>query len=328
LQAVSLYNPDYNWEETRKLEAALEAGIFKDRILFTIAGYRHRSSNQLVGYVLPIQTGFSSINKNLPALVENKGIEISLSTKNISNNRFSWRSQAMVTIPKNKLLSFPGLGQTSYASMYKEGASLNAIRGYHFTGIDAASGLYTFEDMNRDGKISIPDDYRIYDEATDPEFYGGLSNTLSYAGWEFYMFFDGRKQKGLNYLSNLGARIPGMIYNQPQIVLGRWQPGATDPSVEKFTTSFSSAAYSATIPFRNSDAIFSDASFIRLRTVSFSYNFSKSLLTRMRFESIRVYVQAQNLLTITHYKGADPENQNLYALPPLRTVAGGIEIIF
>jgi TonB-dependent starch-binding outer membrane protein SusC len=328
LQAVSLYNPDYNWEETRKLEAALETGFFKDRILITIAGYRHRTSNQLVGYVLPIQAGFSSINKNLPALVENKGLEFSVATKNISSINVLWRSQIVLTIPKNTLLSFPGLSGTSYASMYKEGASLSAIRGYRYIGIDPATGLYTFDDVNRDGKTSIPEDYMIYDKSTDPEFYGGIGNLFHYKEFEVYFFFDFRKQRGLNYLSNLGARIPGMIYNQPTIVLQRWQPGSTDAAVTKYTTSFATPVYSATIPFRNSDAIFGDASFIRLRTVSFSYRFSKKLLEKVRIENSRIYVQAQNLLTITNYKGADPENQNLYALPSLSIITAGLEINF
>jgi TonB-linked SusC/RagA family outer membrane protein len=328
LQAVGLFNPDYNWEENRKLEAAIETGFLKEKILFSLVAYRSRSSNQLVNYLLPIQAGFSTISKNLPALVENKGLEASLVLKVFSTKKMRWNSNLFVTIPRNRLISFPGLAATSYAQIYKEGASLNAIRGFHSLGVDPASGVYVTEDVDRDGKYSIPNDYLIYNRNTDPKLYGGFKTSMDYKGWELEAFFEFRKQEGLNYLATQSIRLPGMAYNQPVIVLNRWRPSFTETSIGKYTANFSSGAFTASTPFRNSDAIFGDASFIRLRNVSFSYTLPEKLLNQTPIESCRVYVQGQNLATITRYKGADPENQNLYALPPLRTIAAGIQLSF
>jgi TonB-linked SusC/RagA family outer membrane protein len=328
LQAAALYNPDYNWEVTRKMEAALETGFFKDRILFTVAAYRNRSSNQLVNYILPVQTGFTTIAKNLPAVVENKGLEVSLATRNIEGTKFRWHTDMVITIPRNKLISFPGLATTSYATQYAEGQSLNSTRGYHYTGIDPLTGVYGFEDMDKDGKISIPNDYHIFKKTTDPMLYGGLGNSIYFKGWQVDLFLEFRKQNGLNYLSNQVARLPGMIYNQPEIVLNRWQPGFKDAAIQKYTTRTSGVAFAASIPLRNSDAIFSDASYLRLRNASLFYILPKGWLDKSFIESGRLYVQAQNVFTITKYKGADPENQNLYALPPLRTLTAGIQLTF
>jgi TonB-dependent starch-binding outer membrane protein SusC len=260
--------------------------------------------------------------------VENKGMEIELATKVFSTKKLRWNSNLVVTIPRNRLVSFPGLAATSYAQTYKEGASLNAIRGYDYLGVDPVSGVYTFEDLDKDGKVTFQNDYRITKRNTDPKIYGGLKTGLAYKGWQLDGFFEFRKQEGLNYLATQVARLPGMAYNQPDIVLNRWLPTSADAPIQRYTSNFSSAAFAASILMRNADAIFGDASFIRLRNASLSYSLSDRLLAKTAMESCRIYIQGQNVGTFTRYKGADPENQNLYALPPLRAITGGIQLTF
>lgn len=103
-----LFNPTFSWEKTIKLESALELGLFKERLNVTASFYRNRSSNQLVGYQLPSVTGFSSVLANLDATIENTGWEFELSGRPFTG-AFKWETSINLSIPRNKLLSFPGL---------------------------------------------------------------------------------------------------------------------------------------------------------------------------------------------------------------------------
>src|SRR5690606_7563576 len=87
--------------------------------------YRNRSSNQLVGFPLPSITGFSTVNANLPATVQNTGWEFEYSSLNINSKHFKWQTFINLSLPKNKLIRFPNIEQTSYANRYRVGFPLN-----------------------------------------------------------------------------------------------------------------------------------------------------------------------------------------------------------
>jgi hypothetical protein len=92
----------------------IELGLMNDRLLFSASYYNNHSSNQLVGYPLPLITGFGSIQQNLPALVQNTGVEFTLNYAVIKTSSFNWNLSANLTIPDNKLVSFHNIDQTSY----------------------------------------------------------------------------------------------------------------------------------------------------------------------------------------------------------------------
>src|SRR5690606_4060861 len=96
LNPSKLYNPYFGWETNRKLEGALELGVWNDRILMSVAYYLNRSSDQLVNYTLPMTTGFNGILANLPATVQNTGIEVELSTENAKSSNFKWTTSLNV----------------------------------------------------------------------------------------------------------------------------------------------------------------------------------------------------------------------------------------
>jgi TonB-linked SusC/RagA family outer membrane protein len=323
LAPLSLYNPDYNWEVNKKLEASLELGLFKDRILFNTTFYRNRSSNQLIRYILPTQTGFSSVIMNFPGLVQNSGFEFSVNSKNIATKTFNWTSAFNISIPQNKLVSFPGLSTSSYKNQYVEGKSLSIIRGFKYLGVDPSTGLYTFQDVNKDGVI-YTGDYQYFGN-TDPKYYGGLQNNLSYKNFELSFFFQFTKQIGPNYISQLGSYTPGSIINQPTLILARWRAPGDQAQIQKLTASFDGPATTAYGALATSDGAYTDASFIKLKNLSFSYKLSNNWLKKINFNSCRFYIEMQNVFTLTHYKGSDPETQNFYALPPLRTIVAGLQ---
>jgi TonB-linked SusC/RagA family outer membrane protein len=321
----SLYNPDFSWEINKKLEAAIELGFLNDAILVTAAHYRNRSSNQLINYPLPAQTGFFNVVRNFPGLVSNTGWELTLTTHQIRHPKFNWTTTFNLTIPKNKLLAFPDLSSSSYASTYVIGQSLNLINTLKYTGVDAQTGLYTYEDVNKDRQLTT-EDYQVQG-SRDPQFFGGLQNTLSYKQIDLSFFFEFRKQTGYSYLNQLANYPPGWLYNQPELVLNRWQqPGNTTP-VQRYTTGYTDA-YVAIAQMTNSNGIYTDASYIRLKNVSLSYQLPESWLSRYHLRNCRLFLQGQNLLTITRYKGSDPETQNFFILPPMRSIVGGIQLNF
>ena len=173
LEPTHLFNPSFGWETNKKFEVALETGFLKDRVFFTLGWYDNRSSDQLTGVPLPGTTGFTSIQANLNATVQNTGLELTLRTVNFQQKDFSWTSNFNLTVAKNKLLSFPDLESSTYANQYIIGQSLSIQKVYHYTGVDPQTGVYTFEDVNGDGILSSTDDKKTIVDF-NPKYYGGF----------------------------------------------------------------------------------------------------------------------------------------------------------
>ncbi|MCK0115115.1 SusC/RagA family TonB-linked outer membrane protein [Gelidibacter sp. F63206] len=316
LQPTRLFSPNFGWETNTKVELAIELGLFRDRVFLSSAWYNNRSSNQLVGIPLPATTGFNNIQANLDAVIRNRGLELELRTLNIDKKAFSWSTTANLTIPNNKLLRFDGLEGSTYANTYVIGEPVDIIKGYHFTGIDADSGIYQFEDYNDDGLITSAD--RQYISDVSPQWFGGLNNRITYKNWELDFLFQFVRQDGHNYIYS--SNLPGTMTNMPIEVLDHWPANGENAEIQRYTTGLNSQVFSAYFRHRTSNAAISDASYVRLKSLSMTYNFPKKLLGSVTGS---IYLQGQNLWTITNYKGADPENQSLTFLPPLRQLTMG-----
>jgi TonB-linked SusC/RagA family outer membrane protein len=324
LYPTNLFNPDYNWERNRKFEMGLELGFVRDRILFSTSYYRNRSSNQLVQYKLPVQAGFATIVKNLNALVQNTGVECVLTYR--SKGKLRYAGSVNFSIPANKLISFPGLAASSYATTYQEGMSLSVSQNHQYLTVNDTTGVYTFVDLNKDGTINSKD--YVFNGNTDAKVYGGSQHELTWKNFEFTVFFEFRIQQGINYLARMGTDFPGRFGNQPIIVLNRWQQRGDQAPIQRFSQSSSGLAATANSNFLNSDGIFSDASFARCKNLSLTYQFPSKLVKKMKMESCRLFILSQNLFVLTGYKGADPETQDFFVLPPLKTIVAGIKVNF
>ncbi len=317
-----LYNPYFSWEKTTKLEIGLETGFLNDRVRFTAAWYRNRSGNQLVGIPLPVTTGFSSIEANLSATVENKGFEFELNTTPLRTNNFTWNSNINISFPRNKLVAFPGLEGSTYANTYVIGYPVTIAKVYNYTGIDQATGNYTYTDYNGDGKISTPEDNLVIEDI-GIKLFGGWTNQFSYRHWEFSFLLQFVSQKQWNYLS-LGTGYPGMMYNKPVELLDVWSEDNPDGKYMPYTTGENSQKNKLLDYFGSSTAAISDASFIRLKNIQLSYR----LPVNGYVNNILLFVQGQNLLTLTNYFGIDPEFVQIGFLPPLKTWSFGAQINF
>ena len=337
LTPSTLYNPELHWERNAKAEVAIDLNFIEDRIQFSASWYSNRSSDPLVNYPLPAVTGYNGVVNNLNGvIVQNQGLELELFSRNIERKFFRWVTGFNITIPSNKLLKYPDFEESSYTGSYVIGQSLNTVIAGHVVGVDPATGLYLLEDYNHNGKFdpAIDGDFKPQFN-TDPDFYGGLQNSISYKGISLDFLFQFNKQMGKNWIASytsFTSPVGAVGKNYPNIVLDRWQNPGDVTAIQKFTTSASildlAKLNGGHVPAFFSDLQYTDVSFVRLKNVSLSYNLPEKLLRRSGISSFRIYVQGQNLLTFTPYKIGDPETASLTSLPPLRTIVAGAQINF
>jgi hypothetical protein len=320
LGPIRFENPVLGWEENRKLEMALEFGLFNDRILSSIAWFRNRTSNQLINYPLPSHTGFTDVLQNIDAVIENTGWEFELSTINIDKKDFKWRTNFNASIPKNRLVDYPGLQYSTNASRYVIGQPLNIVRMYEYTGIDFNTGLYTFRDVNKDGVYNIDD--RIHVGKLGTFFSAGLGNQFTYRNWSLDFFFQYVEQnkRFITYY----VTLPGYPNNLPKEFTDLSVPGVKIGKYQRATSNGNPAATNAHNLAYNSSLGPTKANYAKLRNASLSYNLPQLGKTGI---GCRFFLQGQNLLTISDYPAADPETEFKY-LPTLRTILFGATLTF
>ena len=326
----NIFAPDFAWEVNKKAELSIELGFFKERVLLTSSYFKNRSSNQLVNYTLPSISGFYNITANLPAKVQNSGWEFTLNTLNIKSKFFTWKSNLNLSILRNELLSFPNLQNSPYSNSLIIGESLSIIKAFNSSGVDSRTGVYQFYDKSGNLTFDPKEDDKTILINVQPKFFGGINNSFSIRGFDLDFFFQFVKQTGLNYLfaPNIASAAPGVsFYNKAQDVMNRWQKQGDISNVQKFTSSVG-PAYQAYIYATTSNLAYTDASFIRLKNVSLSYQLPKEFVKKIQISNAKLYCRGQNLWTITKYRGVDPENQSLVRLPPLRVFSVGLNVGF
>lgn len=328
-----LANSEYVWAENHSIDAALELAFFKDRILITANWFRNRSGNQLVQYPVSTQTGFPYYRSNLNALVENSGIELDLTTTNLQTKNFKWQTIFNVTIPRNKLISFPGIENTPYVNTYVVGKPVNSIFRLKYTGVDSV-GLPTYLDANKDGKISYGyTDLEAYGKGDNvyigkgyDDCYGGMTNSITFKGFRFDFSFQFRK--GVLKQDILGSysvqNNPGRINNVPKKVVEEIYARGLDKYFIYPDTSPKNSFLNYT---SYSDATYTDASFIRLTNVALSWSAPQKWLQPVRMAAASIYMRAQNLGVWSHYQGLDPESGGIN-IPPLLSVQAGVQCSF
>lgn len=313
LQPVRLFNPEFGWESNKKFEVALETGFLEDRIFLTSAYYLNRSSNQLVGIPLPGTTGYSSLYANLDATLENSGLEFTLRTVNFTREHFEWTTNFNISINRNKLISFPGLESSTYANTYVVGQPINIIKLYHYIGMNPTTAVYQFEDVNGDGTISsIADRQTLAD--LSPRYFGGLENQFQYKGVQLNFLFQFVKQEAFGALPG----VPGTGVNQLASV-------SDSAAQQPYTAGSNGAIINAYYRYGLSDGAVQDASYIRLKNISLTYDLPFKVGDRLRCQ---LYWQGQNLLTFTNYTNGDPEFKFGGYLPPLKVNAVGVKLTF
>ncbi len=319
LYPTQLTNPVFSWESTHKLEVALELGFVDNRFNLNLSWYQNRSSNQLVGYTLPAITGFNSVEANLPATVQNSGLEIEFSGELLQTRNFLWSGSLNLSIPRNKLLEFEGLKESSYATAYEINKPLSIIKQYQFDGVNPETGLYQVIDIDGNGTLNYED--RVIINNLGRRFYGGIGSRASYKDFSLNFLMEFVNQKGLSYNSG----VPGFKTN----ILddGRYTVDG-HPQSENFQKP--TQAISGFLAYRDylgSSARITDASFLRMKSINLNYKIPLHE-ENLAVSNLRLFIQGQNLFTITDYKGLDPQNPGSTNLPALQSITAGIQVNF
>jgi hypothetical protein len=282
---------------------------------------------------LPTQAGFNSYTTNFPAVVQNKGFEFELNTTNIQLKNFKWVTAFNLTIQRNKILSIENPNQLFNSSSYIVGQPVNATLLYHFTGIDPATGVPAYQDLNGDGAITYAADRKP--APLGHPYYGGMTNSFTYKSIQLDVSFLFNHRMG--YVNNTASYPYGTgLTNQNASALQRWTaPG--DNSVYPGATTIGTSPY---YNYNSSDANWGDASFIKLKTVNLSYTLPKSWVRSISLSNLTVFARGENLVTWAKQKYTyDPETTvsgaapglgtgQYIAMPQLRTMVMGLNCTF
>lgn len=321
----ALANPNLKWEVNRNSDFAIELGFLKDRILLDVDYYINKASNQLVSIPLSTVTGYSGYAINTDAVIRTSGWEFNFTSTNIKTKNFNWMTKLNVSFPQSKLLKVPSLSDAS--TNYILGKPTTGIKLYNYQGVNPATGYYSFTNAagvtnDYTSGLTQADKNQFIDLA--PKFYGGFTNTFTYKQLtlDFTVTFTDRMAK--NFLGQTGFSF-GPELNGSTDWLRRWQkPGdITDiPRVSNLITNF----YSRQLLLINSTGGYSSARYARLQNLNMRYNFKQALAHKIGLKGLSVYLQGQNLLTVSKYGGLDPENLSAGVIPPLRTFTAGFNV--
>lgn len=305
--AISPYsaaNTELTWEKTMQWNAGLDLTMLDSRVTFSVDAYYKKTKDLLLTVSLPDNVNLpGGITRNDGEMV-NKGMEFSVSSQNLKGT-FQWNTDFNISFNRNKLTKL-GLNKIYYyAEMYetresavilKEGIPLGTFYGYVSEGVDPETGNIIYSDLNKNGSLDPGDRTEI--GCAQPDFIYGMTNTFSYAGLNLSIFLQGSQGNDIFNASRIDTEGMFDFRNQSKAVLDRWKrPGMiTDiPRVGNIENSY------------NSTRFVEDGSYLRLKTVTLSYDFNKKWLKKMHLSKLQAYVTGQNLLTLTKYSGYDPE---------------------
>jgi TonB-linked SusC/RagA family outer membrane protein len=304
LAPQQLANPDLKWETTRQFNVGVDVGLLADRISLEFNVYDKYTTNGLLLVSVPGKTGFTNYWKN-GAEINNKGFELGITSQNISRRDFSWTTSFNISRNVNNIekLENPLRYGSRDLILQQEGHPLYSFWLYKELGVDSETGNVIYDEVVEDGKITT-EDRQVYGSIW-PDFFGGITNNLTYKGFDFSAFFAfqyGNEIYNHNrfFGEGGGARDAARIIFKHNV--NRWQqPGdVTDvPRPDGVNAN----------NYRDGGSRWlEDGSFLRLRSLTLGYTFQSDLIQRLNLSSLRVYVAGSNLLLFTNYTGLDPES--------------------
>ncbi|PTR01508.1 TonB-linked SusC/RagA family outer membrane protein [Mucilaginibacter yixingensis] len=353
IAASALSNKDLSWEATTQTNLGLDLSLFDSRVNLTVDAYLKQTNRLIFKLDLPYTSGFARTNGANIGKLQNKGIDIALSTDNI-RGKFRWSTNYNMSFNRTKITdlpqlvigdptssdfteSLPGLyGTTLPTSIYRVGEAVGSFFGYKSSGVNPTTGNMVYQDTNGDGKINAAD--RVIIGNALPKFTGGFTNTFSYKGFDLsvFLYFSYGNQV-YNQTRAILERMAG--YNNGDVkTLQYWTPTNTTTDVPKPMFNDPVVTNSLTNGEMSSRWV-EDGSFIRLKNITLNYNLPATFLKRLHIQSAKVFISGQNLALWTHYSGYDPEAQNQsvknsqlgidYAVQPQpRTLSAGFNVSF
>ena len=334
----NVYNLQQNfWEKSSEINLALDLGLINDRIIIG-ANYYMRNSSDLL---LPqSDTTYSNLG-----IMKADGIELSLNTVNIASKNFKWYMGFNFTHQSNELVStnsngdYFEVGFNGISNVIMEDQPAFAIWGLQTDGVfqtqsevdehayQEGAGPGDIRYINQNGDNVIDEYDRVVLGDPNPDVILGFMNSFVLGRFEISAMFTG--YLGQEKLNLTRMQIEGLNdwINQSTIALDRWDGPASTSGIHRAATGANNSLISS--------RFVEDASFVRLKYLTFTYSLPGAFLDKVGIESFRVYVTGRNLWTITNYSGYDPEvsmmgplNIDYGTYPNSRYLGGGISISF
>ncbi|MEP4091452.1 TonB-dependent receptor [Reichenbachiella sp.] len=324
-------NNTLKWETTDQIDIGVDIGLFNNRLTVVSDVYLKKTKDLLFISPLPYTTGYKSATVNIGNL-ENRGVEFSFSSVNV-DRQFIWKTNFNIAFNENEITKTsdggevtadPLLGVNGWSNV-EEGQPINNFYGYQSDGIiqsgDDLSKVPTFFDYvpgHGDRKYVDQDSNGILDENdivrlgnANPDFSYGLGNTFSYKGWSLNIFLQGIFGNEVINFNRFSLESFDGTKNNSAAALERWTP--SNPTND-YPRANADPRRSNTL----SDVQVEDGSYLKVRDITLSYNFTTALLNKLKISSFKVYVSGKNLWVFSDYSGYDPE-VNRFGQQPLRS---------
>jgi hypothetical protein len=317
----------------------MDGSLLNGRISFTADVYDNLTDKLLFDQPVPFTTGFGTIKGNI-GKVSNKGAELGLNTINMDGN-VKWSTSFNFSRNINKVIElvdtlpiFRGYTatQAGRTNVVLPGQPLGTFWGLMYLGVDPATGDAIYQDTDGDGEITDRDATVIGN--AQPAFLGGITNTLSWKGFDMSVFFQFSYGNDILNFTNTGLLNAGEDLNTNQIKasLKRWRKPGEITSVPRYE-------FENTYNNYHSSRFIEDGSYMRLKNLTIGYRLPPNWISRVKLNNARVYVSGTNLWTLTPYTGSDPEVSTLdgsttaqgidfYTLPQVRTIIVGLNLGF
>jgi TonB-linked SusC/RagA family outer membrane protein len=327
----NLENPDLKWEQTAAYNIGLDAGLFNHRLNIVADVYYKKTTDLLLNTPTSIATGFKSVLRNVGS-VSNKGLELEVNGSLISRRKVQWTVSANVAKNVNKVLELAP-GQDNINNSIFVGQPLGVNYLIDFDGIvqkeddvskivgpswkaAVESGDERF--VNQNGDDVVDDADRVFLGTSTPDITYGLSTTFTYRDFTLFAAFQGVSGNRIYNTLRQSLEQPNKAYNGLATLLDRWTPENPSKDIPKARAVSSTYATSRYLE---------DGSYLRLKNVTLSYNLPVRIAAApsARF---RLFLSGQNLLTLTHFTGYDPETGGNVVYPLSKTVSLGVNLSY
>lgn len=345
LVSSSIPSPDLKWETTTQTNVGIDFGFLNNRISGEIDYYVKKTEDLLLSTQIPSSTGFTSVFKNVGNM-ENKGWEFVLNTVNV-DREFRWNTSFNIAFNENKVTNLDGqiiLAGNPAIWRVVEGQPIGIFYTKEYAGVDPATGdaLFYLHEEGDETTTNLAEAANRIVGDPNPDFWGGISNNFSYKGFDLSFMFQFVYGNDMYLHANLW-QAAGL----------RWEDNHTLHYYNNFWTGpgdddayFPEPRLYQSNGYGTSSMQIFDASYIRLKDLTFGYTLPRSIVQRANFESVRIFVRGYNLLTFTDYPGYDPETSSpntaavgtqsnniqqgwdFFTAPQPRTITFGLNLTF